>query len=152
MSKRPQALSKLQEAVTDGRLANVFFRREQLYRLHEALLQSKDAVVDGIVKDSGDTVAAAFAELYTTLSAIKSYHDQLQPQAELDTEYRIANGQDAPEAREGVGIVLIRPQAHTFVYSVLTPVSAAIAAGNCVAVVVRATLKRFRVNRFSFLF
>jgi acyl-CoA reductase-like NAD-dependent aldehyde dehydrogenase len=136
MSQNPQAFSKLQESVTDGRLANVFFRREQLYRLHKTLLQNKDTIVDGIVEDSGNTEAEAFAELYATLSAIKSYHDQLEPQGELDTEYRIAKGQDAPEAREGAGIALIKPQAHTFVYSVLTPVSAAIAAGNCVAVVV----------------
>ncbi len=136
MSQQPQALSKLQEAVTDGRLANVFFRREQLSRLHDTVLQNKETIVDGIVKDSGNTAAEAFAEFYATLSAITSYHDQLQPEAELDAEYRIARGQDAPEAREGVGIVLIRPQTHTFVYSVLTPVSAAIAAGNCVAVVV----------------
>ncbi len=136
MSRQPQALSKLQEAVADGRLANVFFRREQLYRLHDAVLQNKDTIVNGIVKDSGNTEAEAFAEFYATLSAITSYHDQLRPEAELDAEYRIAKGQDAPDAREGVGIVLIRPQAHTFVYSVLAPVSAAIAAGNCVAVVV----------------
>ena len=122
--------------MTDGRLANLFFRREQLYRLHGALLQNKDAILEGIVEDSGNTAAEAFAELYATLAAIKSHHEQLEPQADLETEYRVAKGQDAPEARDGTGIVLIRPQAHTFVYSVLTPVSAAIAAGNCVAVVV----------------
>ena len=136
-SPRPQSLSRLQEAVTDGRLANVFFRREQLYQLHDALLQSKDAIVQGIVRDSGNTVAEAFAELYATLSAIKSNHDQLQPDTELETEYRISNGKDAPGEREGFGIVLVRPQSHTFVYSVLAPVSAAIAGANCVAVVVR---------------
>ena len=136
MSKQPKALSKLQDAVVDGRLANVFFRREQLYRLHETVLQNKNTIVEAIVNDSGNTAAEAFAEFYAILSAITSYHDQLKPEAELDAEYQIAKGQDAPEAREGVGIVLIRPQAHTFVYSVLAPVSAAIAAGNCVAVMV----------------
>ena len=136
-SPRPHTLARLQEAVTDGRLANVFFRREQLYRLHEALLRSKDAIVNGIVKDSGNTAAEAFAELYATLSAIKSNHDQLQPETELEAEYRVAHGKDSPETRDGFGIVLVRPHAHTFVYSVLAPVSAALAAGNCVAVVVR---------------
>src|SRR4051794_4914051 len=76
MSQQPQALTKLQEADTDGRLANVFFRREQLSRLHDSVLQNKNTVVDGILRDSGNTAAEAFAEFYATLSAITSYHDQ----------------------------------------------------------------------------
>lgn len=136
MAKPAQPFSKLQDTATDGRLANVFFRREQLYRLRETLLRHKDAILEGIVKDSGNTPAEAFAELYATLSAIKTYHDELKPEGVLEAEYRIAKGQDAADSREGVGVVLLSPQSHTFVYSVFAPLCAAIAAGNCVAVVV----------------
>ncbi|RYP90178.1 hypothetical protein DL770_003714 [Monosporascus sp. CRB-9-2] len=140
MSKSARPFPKLQDTLADGRLANVFFRRDQLRRLQESLLQHKDALLDGIVKDSGNSLSEAFAELYMTLSAVKLYHDELDPQEQLAAEYRIAKGRDAADAREGIGIVLLVPQKHTFVYSVLVPLAAAIAAGNCVVIVLEQTL------------
>ncbi|RYP29681.1 hypothetical protein DL767_006633 [Monosporascus sp. MG133] len=140
MSKSARPFPKLQDTLADGRLATVFFRRDQLRRLQGSLLQHKDGLLDGIVKDSGNNLSEAFAELYMTLSAVKLYHDELNPKEQLAAEYRIAKGRDAADAREGIGIVVLVPQNHTFVYSVLAPLAAAIAAGNCVVVVLEQTL------------
>lgn len=140
-SEYVQDFPRLQETVTDGRLANVFFRREQLFQLQDALRRNEDDILDGILKDSGNTPAEALAELYMTASTLKSLHDQLKPNEELELEYRVANGQDAPATRVGVGIVVIVPQRHTFVYSALAPLCSAIAAGNCAVVVVSRTPK-----------
>ncbi|RYP50734.1 hypothetical protein DL768_003794 [Monosporascus sp. mg162] len=140
MSKSAGSFPKLQDTLADGRLDNVFFRRDQLRQLQESLLQHKDALLDGIVKDSGNNLSEAFAELYMTLSAVKLYHDELNPEEQLAAEYRIGKGRDAADAREGIGIVLLVPQKHTFVYSVLVPLAAAIAAGNCVVIVLEQTL------------
>jgi acyl-CoA reductase-like NAD-dependent aldehyde dehydrogenase len=136
MSDFTTIFPKLQDTLADGRLANVFFRRDQLRQLRDTLLKHKDALLDGIIQDSDYAPTEAFVELYLTLSAIKSYHDELKPEEQLDEEYRVAKGRDAPDARESVGIALITPQKHSFVYSVIVPLAAAIAAGNCVAVVV----------------
>lgn len=140
-SEYVQDFPRLQETVTDGRLANVFFRREQLFQLQDALRRNEDDILDGILKDSGNTPAEALAELYMTASTLKSLHDQLKPNEELELEYRVANGQDAPATRVGVGIVVIVPQRHTFVYSAIAPLCSAIAAGNCAVVVVSRTPK-----------
>ncbi|KAJ9130729.1 Aldehyde dehydrogenase [Pleurostoma richardsiae] len=140
MSDSTTIFPKLQDTLADGRLANVFFRRDQLRQLRDTLLKHKDALLDGIIQDSDYAPTEAFVELYLTLSAIKSYHDELKPEEQLDEEYRVAKGRDAPDAREGVGIALITPQKHSFVYSVIVPLAAAIAAGNCVAVVFEQTL------------
>lgn len=127
---------RLQETVIDGRLGSPFFRREQLYRLYQTLLQSKDAILEGILKDSSNSREEALAELYLTLSDIKHFHEEQDPKRELELEYRVAHKQDASTARVGVGVVVISPQAYTFLYSTISPLCAAIAAGNCVAVVV----------------
>ncbi|KAM5384546.1 hypothetical protein ACJZ2D_001291 [Fusarium nematophilum] len=142
MSRKSIPSQKLQEAVIDGRLANVYIRRQQLSRLRDSVLQSKDAILEAIAKDSSVARNEALAEFYTTMTVIKHYYDELAPADAHRTEYQIANGQDAADAREGVGIVLITAQqAHTFFYSVLVPLCAAIAAGNCVIVVLQQTLR-----------
>lgn len=49
----------------------------------------------------------------------------------MEEEYRIANGKDAADRRVAAGIVYIVPSSHTLFYSVIAPLSVAIAAGNC---------------------
>ncbi|KAL1908370.1 hypothetical protein Sste5344_005898 [Sporothrix stenoceras] len=127
--------SRLRATVTDGRAANVFFRKNQLRRLNDELLGAKADLLKAITNDSGNTATEAWIEFYLTLSALKSYFDDLDPAQELQDEYRIAHGRDAADAREAVGIVYIQPDAHSYLYSVVVPIGAAIAAGNCVLVV-----------------
>ncbi|KAL1894201.1 hypothetical protein Sste5346_005987 [Sporothrix stenoceras] len=133
--------SRLRATVTDGRAANVFFRKNQLRRLNDELLGAKADLLKAITNDSGNTATEAWIEFYLTLSALKSYFDDLDPAQELQDEYRIAHGRDAADAREAVGIVYIQPDAHSYLYSVVVPIGAAIAAGNCVLVVIEQTLK-----------
>ncbi|EPE04034.1 aldehyde dehydrogenase [Ophiostoma piceae UAMH 11346] len=142
-SQSPQAaFPELYESFSDGRLTNVFYRREQLARLRQTLVESRQTILAAIVEDApGITPAEAFVELYMTIAAIKQHHDSLKPSAERAEEYSIANGQDAPDSRGGVGVVAIVPQSHSLLYSVIIPLSAAIAAGNCVAVVLEKTLQ-----------
>ncbi|KAI0406340.1 aldehyde dehydrogenase [Xylaria palmicola] len=140
-SRSKQAFTGLQETVADGRLANTFFRRQQLSRLHDGLKSAKTSIVDAIVRDSGNNRAEAVAELHMVFSAVKSFHDEIKPQEELDLEYRIAKGQDATQVRTGFGIVVITPEKHSLLYSILTPLSAAIAAGNAVVVVIEKNLR-----------
>jgi acyl-CoA reductase-like NAD-dependent aldehyde dehydrogenase len=52
----------------------------------------------------------------------------------LEEEYLIANGKDAANRRAAAGIVYIVPSTHTLFYSVIAPLSVAVAAGNCVVI------------------
>ena len=53
----------------------------------------------------------------------------------------MAKGKDASGNREPMGIVYIEPTRHTLLYSVISPVSSAIAAGNCIVVLLERTLR-----------
>ncbi|EFX04732.1 aldehyde dehydrogenase [Grosmannia clavigera kw1407] len=135
---------RLQDALIEGRLANVFYRRDQLRHLQEGLVRQKDALQAATVQDGSSTVPEALAELYLTLTAVKQYHDGLKPAGPdglIAAEYRITHGRDAADAQERVGIAVIVPQRHTLVYSVVVPLAAAIAAGNCAVVVLEKTLQ-----------
>lgn len=134
MSK--SSFSRLQSTVIDGRLANVFYRREQLHNLHDKIVQHKTEILGLLSDDSGHSAQEASAQLYSTLTKVKQYYDNLHPEKELEDEYRIAKGKDAPDAAEGVGIVYIQPTTHTLLNSVVVPLAAAIAAGNCIMLVV----------------
>ncbi|CAK7233785.1 hypothetical protein SBRCBS47491_008729 [Sporothrix bragantina] len=132
---------RLRAAAIDGRATNIYFRRNQLRRLNNELLAKKTELMTAIVNDSGNTNAEALAEFYLTLSALNTYFGGLDPQDELQNEYRIANGKDAVDARQAVGIAYIEPATHSYLYSVVVPIAAAVAAGNCVLVVIEQTLK-----------
>jgi acyl-CoA reductase-like NAD-dependent aldehyde dehydrogenase len=130
------AITRLQDIIADGRLANAFYRQQQLRKIQKALIERKDTLIEALVKDSPVTRNEAFTELYSTISAAKSYFDQTSPTKDLETEYAVARNQDAPLARRGVGIVVIKPQCHTPLFSTISPLCAALASGNAVLLVV----------------
>jgi hypothetical protein len=125
---------RLRAAAVDGRLSNAFVRQEQLKRLHSSLIKSADSIQEAIIKDSGNTKAEAAVEFSLALACVKRQVASLNPEKELEDEYRVAKGKDAADRREAIGIVYIEPINHTFFYSVVVPLSMAIAAGNCVIV------------------
>jgi acyl-CoA reductase-like NAD-dependent aldehyde dehydrogenase len=131
---KSQPFARLRAAAVDGRLSNVFVRQVQLKQLHSALVKNADSIQEAIVKDSGNTKAEAAIEYSLALANLKKQITSLDPVKELEDEYRIANGKDAADRREAIGIVYIEPINHTFFYSVVEPLSVAIAAGNCVIV------------------
>jgi acyl-CoA reductase-like NAD-dependent aldehyde dehydrogenase len=131
---KSQPFPRLRAAVVDGRLSNVFVRQEQLKRLHSSLVKSANSIQEAILKDSGNTKAEAAVEYSLALTNLKKQIGSLNPEKELVDEYRIANGKDAADRREAIGIAYIEPINHTFFYSVVVPLSVAIAAGNCVIV------------------
>lgn len=134
MSREP--FYRLRAAAVDGRAGCVFYRREQLRKLRDGLLAARTELCETLAIDSGTTATEAWIELYLALSALKTYYEDLDPAKATEREYRIARGEDAPDAKMGVGIAYIQPTTHTLVFSVIVPICAAIAAGNCVIVLV----------------
>jgi hypothetical protein len=70
------------------------------------------------------------------LSALKQSYETLQPTKAHADEYLLASGSDAPDAKIPAGIAYIEPCTHTLFFSVIAPLSAAIAAGSCAIVLV----------------
>jgi len=128
---------RLRAAAIDGRAHNVFYRQVQLERLCQALISNASKLRDAIATDYGHSPAEITVELNLANSAIRRDYATLEPKAAHQEEYLIASGEDAPNSRRPAGIVYIEPCTHTLLYSVVAPLSAAIAAGNCVVVLVR---------------
>lgn len=131
MSNKPFA--QLQAAAIDGRTRNAFYRQTQLEKLHKALVSNKSDIVDAIVADANLSRTEAQLEYSLALTQLRERYTELNPKRELENEYAVANGKDAGDLRLGYGIVYIQAAAdHTPFYSAIAPLSAAIAAGNCV--------------------
>lgn len=138
MSK--QLFPRLQAAVIDGRTRNILYRQEQLFRLHKALVQEAEAIINDIASDL--TRGEAQVEYALALKELRERYAELDAEKGLEEEYAIANGKDAAGLRIGAGIVLIKAHSdHTLFFSVVAPLSAAIAGGNCVVVQIDNSLR-----------
>lgn len=127
-----RAFSRIRAAAVDGRLGNVYSRKDQLERLHLALVQNSREIQEAIAHDTGNTIDEARIEYSLALSCVKEQYASVDPAQELQNEYLIANGIDSPQARQPAGLVYIDSTFHTPFYSVISPLCAAVASGNCV--------------------
>jgi acyl-CoA reductase-like NAD-dependent aldehyde dehydrogenase len=140
------SLQAVREAAIDGRLHNIFIRREQLEALQRKLLEQADAIENAIRSDSGYAASEVAVEYLLTLKSLKEYHQSLNAERALKDEYAIARGEDDANRTVPIGIVYIVPTSYTPFYSIITAVAGAITAGNCVVIEVLA----FQIlNRYS---
>ena len=130
-------ISTLRSAAIDGRTENVRHRQTEFQKLHSALRGNSIAICNAISKDSGVSASDAEKEFVLAMDAIQSIYETLDFYQSLKDKYLVKEGKDHLSRRVGVGIVAIRPTSHTLFYSILSPLAAAIAAGNCVLLEVR---------------
>lgn len=141
------SFAELRAAAIDGRTHNVYYRQHQLEALHQAILDNASKIKEAVAADYDHSPAEIAVELYLALASLKREYDSLQPSQMHSNEYLLADGENAPANRAPVGIVYIEPCAHTLLFSIIAPLSAAIAAGNCVIVLVRITCHRTIVKK-----
>lgn len=132
--------SKIRSAAIDGRAHNPFYRKVQLKKLHDKLADHATDIQKAIADDTGYRPAEVKAEYWLALRCVAESYTSIDPEQHLRDEYAIAASKDAPNAREPVGIVVIEPTTHTFVLSLLSALSPALAAGNCVIIQVEQTM------------
>ncbi|KAL9622640.1 MAG: hypothetical protein Q9160_002950 [Pyrenula sp. 1 TL-2023] len=143
MDTANRPFAALRAAAIDGRTRNVFYRQAQLSKLHHKLVQEAPAIISAIISDTGYNRAEAQIEYSLALTELRRHYVELVPKKELEEEYAIAKGRDAAERRLGYGVVLISAQwQHSPFFSVIAPLSAAIAAGNCVGLLIENNLRR----------
>lgn len=124
----------LQATALTARCHNAFFRQKQLKTLHDTLRKNSNSIRDAIKQDTHVTDDEATTEVALVLDLVKEHYDSLDATKELEAEYSLTNGKNAADRRFPWGVVYVEPQkSHTPFFSALSPVSAAIAAGSCVA-------------------
>ncbi|ETN42939.1 uncharacterized protein HMPREF1541_02097 [Cyphellophora europaea CBS 101466] len=126
--------SSVRSAAIDGRACNPYYRKTQLKKLHDKLVDNTIEIQSAIKQDTGYRPAEIHAEYWLALQCLADSYNSVDTARDLDAEYAIANQKDAPNAREPVGIVLIEPATHAFVFSLISALGPALAAGNCVIV------------------
>lgn len=132
------ALANLQSTALTARCHNVFFRQKQLKSLHDTLRSNATSVKNAIKQDNRMSDAEATTEVALALDAVREHYSSLDFKKELEEEYRITNKKNAVDWRDPWGVVYLEPQRnHTHFFSVVVALSAALAAGNCVALKVR---------------
>lgn len=124
--------ARILAANVDGRTQNTRYRQAQFHRLQSVLVEHVAEIQDAIRADSGHTQQEIRAEIVLALQELRTHYTSLSLQKDLEVEYRIANGQDNPDNVAGVGIVYIVPSIHTLFFSVISALTAALAAGNCI--------------------
>tara|TARA_R110002003_G_scaffold196_1_gene15260 strand:+ start:8948 stop:9475 length:528 start_codon:yes stop_codon:yes gene_type:complete len=156
------ALANLQATALTARCHNAFFRQKQLKALHDTLRSNISTIKDAIKQDTRVSDAEATTEIALALHNVKEHYKAIDVKRELDKEYRITSGKDASDRRQPWGVVYIEPQrSHTPFHSIIVALSAAVAAGNCVALKVsshnisilcnaKADLAREQSSRTSF--
>ncbi|KAL4876677.1 Aldehyde/histidinol dehydrogenase [Aspergillus karnatakaensis] len=128
----PQPFARLFAAEIDGRAQTIRYRQGQFHRLQSSLVQHIDKIKNAIQTDSGHAVEEVQAEICLALKEIRTHYLSLNLDEDLEKEYRVANGKDNVDAARGIGIVYIIPSTHTMFFSVISALSAAMAAGNCI--------------------
>lgn len=141
------ALRRIRAAAIDGQAHNPVFRKTQLAKLHAALLVHAADLQEAMLAD-GASVSVRPAEVTVeysmALQCVADHYATLDPVQALKEEYALARGQDAPDSRVPVGIVVVdmsgdapsrtQQTQHTFVFGLLSALVPALAAGNCVVV------------------
>lgn len=126
--------SRIVSAQIDGRSRSPRYIQHQLSRLHESLTSHATALLNAITADSGADLVEAEIEFSLAVGAVRNRYCAFDVPRAIDDEYSVAQRRDWASRTTPVGIVYIKPQSHTLLFSTIAPLSNAIAAGNCVVV------------------
>jgi acyl-CoA reductase-like NAD-dependent aldehyde dehydrogenase len=128
------ALKTLCSSVAEGRAENVRYRQNELYSLHSALTENAELICESIARDYAGSPTKAEMEFFLAMNAARGAYERLDFDKSLKGEYSVNFGKDNIERRAALGLVAIRPTTHSRFYSAVTPLVAALEAGNCVII------------------
>ncbi|KPI35035.1 Fatty aldehyde dehydrogenase [Cyphellophora attinorum] len=128
-------MDTIRASIIDGIAINARFRERTLSALHRGIETSRPEIIaalhDGVART---TQIEAEAQYIMTLNAIRDFHRSTNPKESLKQEYRPAKSQDDTHKRSPIGYAYILTPVGDPLYSLVVPVAAAIAAGNCVLI------------------
>jgi acyl-CoA reductase-like NAD-dependent aldehyde dehydrogenase len=116
-----------------GRASPARFRQEQFKNLKQILVSHRDTLTYALTADNGFSYSEALFEFSLCLAELNGAYDTIDFAAELAANRAIETGDVCFVQRRGVGIVYIRLDSTcNSLYSALSPLCAALAAGNCI--------------------
>ncbi|KAK7890537.1 hypothetical protein LTR67_007745 [Exophiala xenobiotica] len=130
------AYSRIEISCLEGRAQSIRLRQKLLHSLYNGLKSSTSALKEAIAADSGNGEAEVALELALTISELRTHYDTLNVEEDLKE-------QRSPEnlnATTNIGIIYVIPTKQNLFYSVISALTAALAAGNCVIVELPPTL------------
>lgn len=95
-------------------------------------MTSASAIKLAIQADSGHSPNEVEFEFTAAISELKDLYESCNLAQELDSLRRVTKGENNAERTKPVGIVYMVPSTWSLFYSVISPLGAALAAGNCV--------------------
>ena len=134
------SLKRIESGNIDGRARGPRYIQSQLASLYNVLAANRQELREALSSEEHVTEVEVELELHLALDTVRQHYDNFDFEAEINAEYSVVRGDDAPERRLAHGIVYLAPSSHTLLYSVMSPLSAAITAGNCVVVKVGSDL------------
>lgn len=125
---------RVSAACIDGRAQSPRYIQQQLIKLHDVLVENATEIREAIRNDSHHTSAEIDVEYFLAVQCVKYQYAQLDVERFIEEEYHLARSIDSPKRVVAAGVVYISPAEHTRLYSIIAPLSTAVAAGNCVVV------------------
>ncbi len=126
------AIDRVLAAAIEGQAQSLRYIEQQLSRLHTAFTKASSdiqAAVKTDTKQSRSEIELQYAHL---LEDIAWFLTESNFETALKAEYSLARLENAPSNRVAAGAVYIVPSKYNLLYSCVTAVAAAVAAGNCV--------------------
>ena len=125
-------LDRLHDTILDGRTRNPRYRQHQLQSLHSFLQQNMDELCRAIAEDTNSLTEEIYTEFHFTIETVRLLHGNIDFDKCLRQEYLIARGDNDSQRRVPIGLVLVRPTTHTRLFSIVSVIAAAFAAGNAI--------------------
>ncbi|OQU99475.1 hypothetical protein CLAIMM_05105 [Cladophialophora immunda] len=130
------SFSRIEISSIEGRAQSTRLRQKLFHSLHAALRSSEKSIEDAILADSEITQVDANLEYTLAISELRTHYASL----DLGKDLKAQRASENLEATTSVGIVYVIPAKQNLFYSVISALTAALAAGNCVVVELPLTL------------
>ena len=138
----PELFPRIQIARLEGRAQSVRLRQSLFHSLNSALTSSESTIKEAIAAETGNSDADITLEYSLALSELRTHYESL----DLKTEVKLAHTLEDADRTTCLGIVYIVPAQRNLLYSALSPICAALAAGNCVILEVRLSAEQGGFN------
>ena len=126
------AVDRVLAAAVEGQAQSLRYIEQQLSKLHAALTTSSSELLAAIKTDTKQSSSEVELQYTLALENVASSFSESNFETLFQAEYSLVRLENAPNNRAAFGAVYIVPSKYNLVYSCVSAVAAAIAAGNCV--------------------
>ena len=129
-----ESFPRLRISKLEGRATSTRFKQGQFHRLHETLKTSETSIKAAIAADDFLLDAEVDIEYAMALSELHLHYSSIDLGDDLRNMRTIEREKDNVNRSKSLGIAYIVPWRRNTFYSIISPLCAAIAAGNCVII------------------